>query len=166
MNSLLAREKLVERASGGHLHHQHERFSLTESNHAHDERITQLMHNLGLSHHFILYWFFILILQHFNCHINLFATQEKETWAYEVNLFRWNIIKKWIDDFPPLCSPFHFEDTFLDTAEVARTKLNLVDHELVSLDEQGLLLAFIWIIIRTDECIMVHRQRWTWKIGS
>lgn len=93
MNSLLAREKLVEGASGGHLHHQHERFSLTESNHAHDKRITQLMHNLGLSHHFILYWFFILILQHFNCHINLFATQEKETRAYEVNLFRWNIIK-------------------------------------------------------------------------
>lgn len=93
MNSLLAREILVEWTSGGHLHHQHERFSLTESNHAHDERITQLMHNLGLSHHFLLYWFFILILQHFNSHINLFATQQKETWAYEVNLFWRNFTK-------------------------------------------------------------------------
>lgn len=68
--------------------------------------------------------------------------------------------------FHPWYLPFHFEDTFLDTAEVARTKLHLVDHELVSLDEQGLLLAFIWIIIRTGECIMIHRQRWTWSIGS
>lgn len=70
-NSLIAGEKFVERSSRGHLHDQHQVFSIAQAQHSNDVAVLQLVHDLCLPHHLILHQLLIVTLQHFDGHINL-----------------------------------------------------------------------------------------------
>lgn len=56
-------------------------------------------------------------------------------------------------------SPLHLVDAFLHTAEVSRSELHLVHHQLIAFDKEGLLLELLGVGVRADELVAVHRKR-------
>lgn len=78
LNSLFGGEVFVEGSGRGHLHDQHHTLCIAEAQHANDEGVVQLVHDLCLSHHLLLHHFFIFILQHFNSHVDL-TPETKQT---------------------------------------------------------------------------------------
>lgn len=71
LNSLIGGEELVERSGGGHLHDQHQMLSIAQTQHANDEGVAQLVHDLRLPHHLLPHQLLVFILQDFDGHINL-----------------------------------------------------------------------------------------------
>lgn len=83
MNSLFAGEEFVERTSRGHLHDQHQVLSVAQTQHADDEGVTQLVHDLRLPHHLLLHQLLVVTLQHLDGHIDL-APERKQTFWMNV----------------------------------------------------------------------------------
>lgn len=71
MYSLFGGEELVEGTGCSHLHDEHQVLGVAQAQHADDERVVQLVHDLCLPHHLILHHLFIFTLQHLDGHVYL-----------------------------------------------------------------------------------------------
>lgn len=71
MYSLFGGEEFVEGPGSSHLHDEHQIVSVAQAEHADDEGVTELVHDLCLPHHLLLHQLLILTLQHFDSHIYL-----------------------------------------------------------------------------------------------
>lgn len=78
LNSLIGGKKFVEGSGSSHLHDQHQVLSVAQAQHANNVAITQLVHDLCLPHHLLLYQLLVVTLQHFDCHISL-ASESKHS---------------------------------------------------------------------------------------
>lgn len=76
LNSLIGGKEFVEGSGRGHLHDQHHVFSVAQAQHANYVAVTQLVHDLCLPYHLLLYQLLIVTLKHFDGHINL-ASESK-----------------------------------------------------------------------------------------
>lgn len=87
LNSPIGGEEFVKRSSRGHLHDQHQTVSIAQAEHADDEGVTQLVHDLCLPHHLLLHQLLIvLILQHFDGHIDLAPEGKKKHKTFCMNI--------------------------------------------------------------------------------
>lgn len=75
-SSLPAGEELVERPGRCHFHHQHQRLGLAQADHAYYVGVIQLVHDLSLTHHVVLYPLLVLALQDLNGYVDVFAEEE------------------------------------------------------------------------------------------
>lgn len=85
LNSLIGGEEFVEGSCRGHFHNQHQVLSFAQTQHADDEGVTQLVHNLCLPHHLFLHQLLIVILQHFDSHIDL-TPERKQNKTFWMNI--------------------------------------------------------------------------------
>ena len=79
--SLVAAEEFVEGSSSRHLHDQHEALAVAEAEHPDDEGVVQLVHDLCFPHHLLLHQLLMVILQHFDGHVDLTSERKQTQWT-------------------------------------------------------------------------------------